>query len=343
MKKHSLPLLLALVCLWIGCKLDKNDPEDLCSSPPKAEFTADKTSGDAPLTVTFINNSIGASDYLWTFESGSTASSSSPVYTFSTAATYPVMLIVTSHTGCKDTFTVNITVNSALPPTACFNYIKGNAGIAPSEVAFNSSCSQNAVSYLWDFGYLDSIAVLPYSSTEANPNHLFTKPGKYDVKLTTRNSVNDSSSTTDRIIICGINSNIVNDSCVCDPGYEGDAAGFCTVETRAKFLGNYSVTEDCSLSSPSTYTISVTAGATINEVKINNFWDVFINSVKATIAGSTITIASQEPDQDDFVVEGSGSIDISQTPNVMTITYTVTDTNGIPISDVCTNSMFIKL
>jgi len=237
---------------------------------------------------------------------------------------------------------MNITVNSALPPIACFTYTKGNAGIAPSEVSFNSGCAQNAVHYLWDFGHLDSIAGLHYASTEANPNHLFVKPGRYDVKLTTKNSVNDSSSTVNRVVICGPNSNLVNDSCVCEPGYEADVSGLCT-DVRAKFLGNYSVTEDCSLTAPSTYTISVTAGASISEVKINNFWDIFANAVIATVSGTTISIAAQEPDLDNFIVEGSGSIDISQNPMVMTISYTVTDTNGIPISDVCTNSMFVKL
>jgi len=68
MKKHSFPLLLALISIWIGCKMDKTDePEDICANPPIAAFTADKTSGDAPLTVTFTNNSVGAVSYLWTF------------------------------------------------------------------------------------------------------------------------------------------------------------------------------------------------------------------------------------------------------------------------------------
>jgi len=48
--------------------MDKTDePEDICANPPIAAFTADKTSGDAPLTVTFTNNSVGAVSYLWTF------------------------------------------------------------------------------------------------------------------------------------------------------------------------------------------------------------------------------------------------------------------------------------
>lgn len=344
MKKHSIPLLLALVSFWIGCNLDKTeDPEDICSNPPKAEFTADITSGDAPLTVTFVNNSVGAVSHLWNFGTGATATSPAPAYTFSTPATYPVMLIVTSNTGCKDTFTMNITVNSALPPIACFTYTKGNAGIAPSEVSFNSGCSQNAASYLWDFGYLDSVAGHNYASIEVHPNHLFFKPGRYDVKLTTKNSFNDSSSTINRVVICGPNSNVVNDTCVCEPDYEVDAAGFCTIEARAKFLGNYSIIEQCTFSSQSSYEISVGAGVNISEVKINNFWGIFVNSVIATVSGTTINIAAQEPDQDGFVVEGSGSIDIFQTPIVMTISYTVTDTNGISISDVCTNSMFVKL
>jgi len=343
MKKHLLPLLLTLISIWIGCKMDKTDePEDICANPPTAGFTADKTSGDAPLTVSFVSNAEGAISHLWNFGNGATATSLSPTHTFSTPGTQPVMLIVTSNTGCKDTFTMNITVNSALPPVACFTYTKGNAGIAPSEVSFNSGCSQNAVHYLWDFGHLDSVAGHNFASIEAHPNHLFVKPGRYDVKLTTKNSVNDSSTTMNRVIICGPNSNLVNDSCVCEAGYELDAAGLC-MEARAKFLGNYSITEQCSFTSD-TYQISVVAGANLNEVKVNNFWGIFANSVIATVSGTSITIASQDPDLDGFIVEGSGSIDTSLTPMVMTLSYTVTDTNGVPpITDVCTNSMFVKL
>lgn len=344
MKKYALFSLLVFLSFWLACKIDKkDDPEDICANPPMAAFTADKTSGDAPLTVTFTSTAVGAATYLWHFGSGSTATSISPVYTFSTAATHPVMLIVTSDTGCKDTFTMNIIVNTAQPPTACFTYTKGNSGKAPSTVSFNSNCSQNATSYFWDFGYLDIVAGQNYFSTEANPNHLFANPGRYEVKLTTKNSVNDSASTINRVVICGPNSNLVNDSCVCDLGYEVDLAGLCTVETRTKFLGNYTITEQCALSQLSSYEISIVAGSSLNEVKINNFWGIFINPVIASITGNNISFAAQEPDQDDFVVEGSGSIDTSQTPNVMTITYTITNLNGGPITEVCTNSMFVKL
>jgi hypothetical protein len=85
-------------------------------------------------------------------------------------------------------------------------------------------------------------------------------------------------------------------------------------------------------------------GTSISEVLINNFWGIFFNPVIATVSGTSITISLQEPDQDAFVVQGSGSIDTSQIPYVMTITYTVTDKSPMPnITDVCTNSMFVKL
>lgn len=346
MKKYSffLPLALISISLWVACSPNKNDdPTDFCANPPTAEFSGDKTSGNAPLTVTFDNNSVGAVSYLWTFEPGVTSTANAPIHTFAADGNYPVTLVVTSDAGCKDTFTLNISVNTALLSMACFTYTKGNGGIAPSEVIFNSSCSQNAASYLWDFGYLDSISGVNYSSTESNPNHVFARPGRYDVKLTTKNSDNISSDTINRIVICGPNSSLVNDSCLCDPGYEKDAEGLCTVDVRAKFVGNYIITEQCSLSSD-TYTITVTQGTSISEVHINNFWGIFFNPVIATVSGTSITISLQEPDQDAFVVQGSGSIDTSQIPNVMTITYTVTDKSAMPnITDVCTNSMFVKL
>ncbi len=343
MKKRYFILLLVYILLWTGCKFDEQE-EEICSNPPTAAFTSDVTSGDAPLTVNFVSNATGADSHLWIFGNGATSTSISPTYTFSTPATHPVMLIVTSNTGCMDTFTMNITVNSALPPIACFSFTEVNAGIAPYEVTFDANCSENAASFLWDFGHLDTISGQNYASMASNPNHPFGKPGSYDVKLTTKNSVNDSSTLIRRVIICGPNSNLVNDSCICNAGYEKDDAGLCTVETRGDFIGNYITEEQCSSSPLSTYQISIVAGNLINEVKINNFWDIFISPIVATFSGTTINITSQEPDFDGFIVEGSGSIDPNQTPMVLTLSYTVTDTHGgTSVIDVCTNSIFVKL
>lgn len=62
---------------------------------PIAEFTVDNLSGCAPLTVTFTNNSIGNTNYLWDFGNGDTTSiQPSPTRTYTDTGTYYVYLTI---------------------------------------------------------------------------------------------------------------------------------------------------------------------------------------------------------------------------------------------------------
>jgi PKD repeat protein len=86
--------------------------------PPVAAFSAAPTTGTAPLTVQFTDESTGATLWSWNFGDGRTSIAQSPSHTYSTAGTYTVALTVTN-AGGSDTETKNgyITV-SAAPPTA---------------------------------------------------------------------------------------------------------------------------------------------------------------------------------------------------------------------------------
>jgi parallel beta-helix repeat protein len=69
---------------------------------PTAVFIADVTSGTAPLTVEFTDQSAGLIDsYAWDFENDGTVDSTaqSPSYTYSTVGTYTVKLTVTNTAG----------------------------------------------------------------------------------------------------------------------------------------------------------------------------------------------------------------------------------------------------
>ena len=149
---------------------------------------------------------------------------------------------------------------------------------------------------------------------------------------------------------CGSGICDLDGNCNCDPGYEYDAEGLCNVVSRDKFVGNYTVNETCSNSGTATpYPVGITAGASITEVALSGFYGPvsgggFVAAVQATINGSEITIERQEPDNDNFFVEGSGSIDASKTPVVITITYKVTDETGATVvTNQCNNVTFTKL
>ncbi len=75
-------------------------------------FTADQTSGIAPLNVNFTNTSTGASSYSWDFADGNTSVATNPSNVFTTSGSYIVTLISTS--GCPGSYTLEIVVNDGL-------------------------------------------------------------------------------------------------------------------------------------------------------------------------------------------------------------------------------------
>ena len=75
------------------------------TTPLQAGFVATPTTGTAPLTVTFTNESIGAyTSSLWRFGDGFTSTLQNPVYTYNTPGDYTVTLTI-SGTGGTDTLT----------------------------------------------------------------------------------------------------------------------------------------------------------------------------------------------------------------------------------------------
>ncbi len=83
-------------------------------------------------------------------------------------------------------------LKQSILPVADFN-ASVTSGYAPLSVLF-TNLSQNAVSWSWDFendGYIDSI--------DKNPEHTYTAPGNYTVKLTVSNE-NGTDSKTVQII-----------------------------------------------------------------------------------------------------------------------------------------------
>jgi len=124
-------------------------------------------------------------------------------------------------------------------------------------------------------------------------------------------------------VVCNNGGTCANGSCNCATGYEGTN---CETETRAKFVKTWTasdkdITNDDALP---TYTSSIVNGTTVTEVKISSFSDdYFTADVRATVSGNTITIPSQQPDNDLYYVEGSGTYNSSD--KKITWTYTITD------------------
>ncbi|MBP1928166.1 PKD repeat protein [Methanolinea mesophila] len=151
--------------------------------PPVAEFSANQTSGDAPLIVLFTDESTGdPTSWAWNFGDSETSDEQNPVHTYAAAGNYTVTLTASNSAGNDDeTKTDYITANVAVPaPTADFNADQ-TSGIAPLSVQFTDTSTGSPDTWSWNFG--DSA-----TSEEQNPTHIFTDVGTYTVTLTVTNA-----------------------------------------------------------------------------------------------------------------------------------------------------------
>lgn len=112
------------------------------NSRPLAEFTADPTSGNAPLDVSFDasaswdpNDTIVS--YEWDFDDGTTGSGVTTNHTFTSEGEYTVVLTVTDTFGATDTFAQNIEVIENRPPE-CALSVNPHSGPAELDVTFNA-------------------------------------------------------------------------------------------------------------------------------------------------------------------------------------------------------------
>jgi len=143
-----------------------------------AGFALSDSSGCSPLAISFQDSSLQAATWEWNFGDGTTSKLPNPQHTYLTDGTYQVSLVVQAASGCRDSlgFDSLITVSSL---AAAFASNK-NADCAPAIIDF-TDLSGNADTWTWDFGDGSS-------SQLADPTHIYTTPGVYDVKLVVSNA-----------------------------------------------------------------------------------------------------------------------------------------------------------
>jgi len=162
---------------------------------PLAQFIAKPTSGTAPLTVKFTDQSTNnPTSWKWELRKGSGswvqfATTKNPSYSFQSAGTYSIRLTAANKGGSDDeTKTGYITVKAPLkPPVARFTqdiYI----GRAPLTVHFTDRSLNNPTSYFWQFGDGST-------SSDKNPYHTYTQPGFYIIRERVSNTAGSATAS----------------------------------------------------------------------------------------------------------------------------------------------------
>jgi PKD repeat protein len=147
------------------------------TSLPVAAFSSDVTTGCAPLTVMFMDeSSSNTTSWAWTFPGGSpsTSTEQNPTVVYNTAGVYDVTLVATNSEGSSNVTQTGYIVVEDVPSAGFTSSVNGN------EVTFTNT-STNADTYSWDFGDGNS-------STEENPVHIYAQDGVYTVVLTATNA-----------------------------------------------------------------------------------------------------------------------------------------------------------
>lgn len=165
---------------------------------PKAAFSSNKTTCDAPCTVAFSNSSLNADKYRWDFGNGASSDEVNPIHTFNNSGNFTVKLTALRNNQ-EDVITHEIVVRNTPAPAPVAGFTPSRTScMIPCSINFTNQ-SQNGTSYRWDFG--DGT-----SSTDTSPSHQYTNLGQYQVRLVAINSTGQNDAT--RIISVGASANV---------------------------------------------------------------------------------------------------------------------------------------
>ena len=138
-------------------------------------------------TITFNNTTLFGQGYQWNFGDQQTSEEVSPQHVYAEDGVYTVSL--TGYNEC-DTVTVAQEITVVLLPTAAFDAPDSVSACEAVSVPFFNQSSDNSNTFEWQFP-----GGAPESSTEANPEVLYTTSGDYAVTLTASNVGGSNTST----------------------------------------------------------------------------------------------------------------------------------------------------
>lgn len=176
-----------------------------------ARFKAQFKKGCLPHTERFTDLSSDAVSWFWNFGDGSTSTDQNPTHEYTSVGRFDVTLITKSLTGCYDTIVAESIVKTG-ELSVDFSADSEISLCAPLVVKFNN-LSVGGETYFWDFGDGST-------SEQANPTHVYSKVGQFDVTLIGFNDVGCRDTITYENLITSQGPQAaftMSDSVVCHP------------------------------------------------------------------------------------------------------------------------------
>jgi gliding motility-associated-like protein len=158
-----------------GCS-DTSRRNIVVQPKPLVDFNAIKTNRCDTVEYQFLNSSLGASSFNWSFGNGNSANIAAPTSFFNTSPnapiTYQVKLIGITNNGCRDSIEKPVLARPLVKANFSSNI---NSSCENLDVDF-TNLSVNANSYFWFFG--DGSG-----SSTISPTKRYNRTGLYDVTL----------------------------------------------------------------------------------------------------------------------------------------------------------------
>jgi PKD repeat protein len=155
-----------------GCQ--NADYRDVTVHPqPVADYDSSLFEGCQPLPVNFINQTTGATGYVWDFGDGNVSTLSNPLHIYADSGQFNVTLYTESSFGCRDTAYGTVVVHPK--PVADFTYTPAFSCVSPVNVQMQN-LSTDPTGSLWDFGAQGT-------STFIDPSITYAQPGSYPIQL----------------------------------------------------------------------------------------------------------------------------------------------------------------
>ena len=278
------------------------------------DFTADKTQGNAPLSVQFTDKSVmkGVS-WAWTANGEPFSTEQNPKKVFDKTGKYTIELTVTDAEGVSNTATKDSYINVISGPIADFSFNPASP-LTGETVQFSDESLGSPASWEWMFG--DGT-----SSSVQSPAHVYYLPGTYNVTLTVSDKFG-SSIASKSITVTGnpISTGLIADFTVAPASaYAGDQVQFTdksTGGTPTSWQWEFGDNSTSSLQSPvhvyqkaGTYQVILNVGDS-RGVGVPKIVDYLVMNDAPVAAFSAEPLSSEfYPVQVEFTDESTGVVD----------------------------------